>query len=83
MNMDEFLTRYRGKYQHFNFPYYSIDGEIVVDYVGRYEHLSEDLDYALRQVGIDFDGWIPNAKGYTRTDHRHYSEILTDRQRQD
>lgn len=80
MNLDEFLERYRGKFQHYNFPYYSIDGKVIADFIGRYEQLTEDIGYALSQVGVEFDGWMPNAKGYTRTDRRHYSEILNERQ---
>lgn len=45
-----------------NWKVYTIRDEIAVDFVGRYERLTEDLAEALRRVGIDYDGWLPDAK---------------------
>lgn len=60
-----------------NFPIYTIDGEIAVDYVGKYETLMDDLEFICNKLNIPFDGWLPKAKGNARKDRRHYSEILT------
>lgn len=51
---------------HDNWPLYTIDGKIVADRVIRYERLADDLAPALREFGIDWDGWLPRAKGGTR-----------------
>lgn len=49
-----------------DFSKYAIDNRIAVDFVGRFENLQSDLHYAMRQVGIDFDGWLPRAKSGRR-----------------
>ena len=63
-----------------NFYIYTIDGEIAVNYVGKYETLKEDLNFICHKLNIPFDGWLPKAKGNARKDKRHYSEILTQEQ---
>lgn len=45
-----------------NLPYYTIDGEIAVDYVGKYENLTADLQFVYNHIGIPFDGWLPYDK---------------------
>jgi hypothetical protein len=82
MDLDEYFRRYAGNFPQYNYQYYSIGGEVAVDFVGRFEYLAADMEYALQQVGIKFDGWLPKAKSHTRSDRRHYSEILNARQRQ-
>jgi hypothetical protein len=61
---------------------YSIDGEIAVDFIGKYENLMEDLNHVCEKLGIPFDGWMPRAKGGYRTDRRKYYEVLNESQRQ-
>jgi hypothetical protein len=75
-SVDEYFRRYRQKFRHYNFPRYSINGQPAIDFVVRYEHLVPDLGIALSQVGIDFDGWLPHAKGASRPDRRPYTELL-------
>ena len=82
IDLEEYFRIWHGRYNQFNYPLYTIDGQLAVDFVGRYENLAEDLKYAMKQVGIDFDGWMPRAKGAARTDRRHYSEVLNDQQRE-
>jgi hypothetical protein len=63
-----------------NFQIYSIDGEVAVDYVGRFEHLQEDLAHALKQVGVTFDGELPRAKtttGRNAAPYRSYYDAET------
>ncbi len=81
IDLDEYFRRYQGRFNHYNFPVYSIDENVAVNFVGRYENLNADLTYALQQVGIEFDGWLPRAKGGARLDRRHYSEVLNEQQR--
>lgn len=61
-----------------NVDIYSIDGEIVVDYIGRFENLENDLKEISAKIGIPFQGAedLPYAKGNVRKDRRHYSKIL-------
>lgn len=51
---------------HDNWPLHTIDGQIAADHVIRYEALTEGLHATLSAVGIDWDGWLPHAKGGTR-----------------
>ncbi len=71
ISFDEFLQlkRYRGAY---NYPIYTINDRIAVDYLGKYENLEKDLTKICNEIGIPFDGWLPNAKGNYRKDLRHY-----------
>lgn len=43
---------------------YYLNGQLVVDFVGRHESLIDDLRTALARVGIAFDGWLPRAKAF-------------------
>ena len=57
-----------------NFEIYSIDGELAVDFVGRYETLEADLKHALEQVGLSLDRELPRAKTTFRRDERPYRD---------
>lgn len=81
-SLDAYFRKYRRRFKHFNFPRYSIDGRPAVDAIVRYEHLVDDLTSVLRRAGIGFDGWLPRAKGKSRKDRRHYSQILSPQQQQ-
>lgn len=77
LDLDAFLKRYSGRFVHYNFPLYSIDGKVVADRLLRYEHLQEDLTRTLGELGIDYDGWMPRTKSGTRVDRRPYREVFT------
>lgn len=49
-----------------NFGQYSIAGSVAVDFVGRYEHLTEDLTLALGEAGVTGDIHLERAKSDTR-----------------
>lgn len=51
---------------HDNWPLYTIDDRIVADAVIRFETLTDGLSGLLPDVGIDWDGWLPRAKGSVR-----------------
>src|SRR5262245_7013478 len=80
--IDAYFRKYRGKFKHFNYPRYSLDGRVAVDAIVRFEQLVPDLTSVLQRVGIAFDGWLPRAKGTSRKDRRHYSELLSPAQQQ-
>jgi hypothetical protein len=63
-----------------NYEIYSIDGHVAVDFVGRFEHLQEDLAHALAQVGITYDEELPRAKtttGRNAAPYRDYYDAKT------
>lgn len=60
-----------------NYDIYAIDGEVAVDFVGRYETLEEDLKRALGNVGLDTDVQLPRAKGGFRKEQRSYRDYYT------
>ena len=63
------------------FNLYTIDGEVVVDRVLRYENLNAELDQVRRQLGIPAELDLPRAKASFRDDRRSYREILDPEQR--
>ena len=64
-----------------NWDTYAINERIAVDYVGRYENLTEDLATIARRIGLPETISLPRAKGEFRKDRKHYSEILNTRAR--
>lgn len=63
-----------------NFDIYAIDGEVVVDRVIRYDHLSSDLADVCDHLGIPFDGQLPKAKGGVRPPGKHWADLLSPEQ---
>ena len=57
---------------------YTIDGEVVVDKVCKYENINEELEWVRRKVGIPEALELPRAKSGFRKDKRHYRDILSD-----
>jgi hypothetical protein len=57
-----------------NFEIYSIDGELAVDFVGRFENLEADLKHALDQIGLILDKELPRAKTTFRRSNAPYRE---------
>jgi len=55
-----------------NYDIYSIDNEVCVDFVGRFENLSDDFGKVLKTVGLSFDAPLPQAKTDFRRDAKHY-----------
>jgi len=45
---------------------YTIDGELAVDFLGRFEHLAEDLATVLDKLGVATDVELPRAKAQVR-----------------
>ena len=56
---------------------YTIDGNIAVDKVCRFENMSEELEVIRRQLGIPEKLELPRTKSVTRKDKRSYREILS------
>lgn len=55
---------------------YTINGNVVVDRVCRFEKLQEELGEVSRILGFPETITLPKAKGAFRKDKRHYRDIL-------
>ncbi|NER83584.1 MAG: sulfotransferase family 2 domain-containing protein [Leptolyngbya sp. SIO1D8] len=60
---------------------YTIDNQIVADFVGRYENLADDLAIVAEKIGLSGELSLPKAKGGYRKDRKHYSQVLDERAR--
>ncbi|MBK5199426.1 MAG: sulfotransferase family 2 domain-containing protein [Methyloceanibacter sp.] len=61
-----------------NYEIYSIEGDVAVDFVGRFETLEADLKHALQQVGLTLDTALSRAKTTFRKDARPYRDYYDD-----
>lgn len=57
--------------QPINYPLYTIDGEIVVDFVGKFENLKKDMNYILEKISLPRSG-LPREKTTFRNKKKHY-----------
>ena len=64
----------KGKYR--NYDLYTLNGEIAVDFIIRYEKMEEDLKQVERRLGLDIFSRLPRAKGNFREDRRPAAEVL-------
>jgi hypothetical protein len=62
-----------------NWEQYTIDGEVAVDFVGKFESLDDDLRRSLSKVGIEYDGWLPRTKANTGRRGTSYRDLLEPR----
>jgi hypothetical protein len=62
---------------------YTLNGEIAVDKICRYERLEQDLSEVADLLGLPDNPELPQAKSGVRKDRRSYQDILssTDRDR--
>ncbi len=56
---------------------YTIDGEVVVDRLCRYERIGEEMQELTERLGLPEIPVLPRAKSKQRVDKRHYREILS------
>ncbi|RDW16409.1 chondroitin 4-O-sulfotransferase [Oceanobacillus arenosus] len=71
ISFDKYLNLNKFK-DAYNYPIYTIKNNVVVDFLGKYENLDEDLSKVCQKIGLPFDGWLPKAKGNFRKDRQHY-----------
>ena len=76
----EYVARGKRMLHVDGYEQYSIDDQVAVDFVGKYESLEDDLASALDVVGIEYDRWLPNAKSKTRK-NRDYRAMYGDAER--
>ena len=78
-----FESRKKKGFLHYNYPLYSDNNDkILVDFVGKYENLETDLLKICNKIGIQFDNWLPKAKGGFRKDKKHYSHYFNEEQKE-
>jgi len=63
-----------------NWSVYSIDGNVVVDKVIRYETMADDVAEVLRALGVDGELILPRLRTYD-ANRAHYSTYYSDRTR--
>ncbi|NET28114.1 sulfotransferase family 2 domain-containing protein [Okeania sp. SIO1I7] len=61
-----------------NWNNYTINDKIVVDFVGNYENLNNDLEIITDKLGLPEKLSLPRAKGNSRKNQSHYSTVLND-----
>jgi len=61
-----------------NLPFYLIDNQIAVDFIGQYDQLSEDLSSVFEKIGIEGDAWMPSNKSGIRPVLATYAAYATD-----
>lgn len=59
-----------------NWYIYTINDQIAVDFVGRYEKLDGDLAEIKNRLGLPAEFSLPRAKGSYRKNREHYSKVL-------
>ena len=79
-SFDAFLADKRRAWVE-NYDLYTIDGALCVDYVGRYESLTEDFNKAMQQIGLE--GKVALSPSNRSPDHgnREYRTYYDDRTR--
>ena len=60
------------------FGIYTIEGQVAVDRLGRYEDLEAELERFGERVGLPGPLAVPRTKDSQRSDRRHYREVLRD-----
>jgi len=76
----EFLTRV--KHQSLsNYYIYSLDGELAVDRILRYEDLDAELVELQERLGLPETPRLPRAKASIRKDRRHYTALMGEDER--
>lgn len=80
--MDEFLdSTHVRSLRRKGWFLYTINGEVQVDRILRYEHLAEDLESVRQRLGLPGPVELPSTKSTWRSDRRHYRDVLTNGQR--
>ena len=60
---------------------YTINGQLVVDEIIKFEELAIAFPRVLAKLGLTFDGDLPRAKTHQRVDRRSAHEILSQKQK--
>ncbi|WP_223428188.1 sulfotransferase family 2 domain-containing protein [Tateyamaria pelophila] len=61
-----------------NWSVYTIDGQIVADFIGRFEKLDSDLADVSKQIGIDLVARLPHSKSRSNTKSKSVADHYDD-----
>lgn len=75
LSLSEFLERGLAE-RVCDFDSYTLNGQIAVDYLARYERLDEDLEQIRLRLQLPEPLSLPRAKAGFRTDKRPYQELF-------
>lgn len=64
-------------YKLSNFDVYSRHNKIIVDRVGRFENLADELEDIAQHLGLPHSLKLPQAKGGYRQKNKSYQELIT------
>ena len=59
-----------------NWNIYTINDQIAVDFIGRYDNLDNDLASICSKIGLPDELSLPRAKSSYRKSREHYSKVL-------
>jgi hypothetical protein len=65
-----------------NYEIYSIDGDLCVDFLGRFENLAADFRKVLDEIGLSFEQELPRAKTNFRPRGKHYRDYYDEETRE-
>jgi len=68
--------------KHRGYDLYTLDGQVAVDRVCRFEQLAEEMETVRQEIGLPTPLELPHAKSGYRRDKRPYSELLNEQDRQ-
>ena len=81
LNFEQFLAKGK-RVQVSNWSNYSIDNEVVLDFVGRYENIGADFDHVLDAIGLGGKISLPKANiGQTKPEGARYQDYYNDETR--
>lgn len=83
MAFNDYLETETGKnLRWYNYPLYTYQNKIIVDFIGKYENLKDDFTKICKKIGIEFNGELPRAKTNFRPKQHHYSYYFNDKNRE-
>jgi hypothetical protein len=76
-SLAEFIARQKVRTtSSLGYDLYTVDGQVAVDRVCRYENLSAELKEVTAKIGLSGELRLPQAKAGHRSDRREYRELL-------
>jgi len=75
------LRKRRSSYIN-NYDLYSIEGDIALDFIGKYENLEEDFQTISRNIGLDAEMILPVTNVSKTSTTKPYREYYTEQTRQ-
>ena len=80
-SFETFLAKPQKSYVE-NYDLYSIDDEIALDFIGKYENLEDDFKCVMGKLGIDKEVILPFANVGKKSTAKSYRDYYDDKSRQ-